>query len=96
MRMLTKPKSATGALFVVLVIVVALVAAIAVMRGGDNALAAPAYVEPVPATGEVHEYRLVAALTPGSSPMRSRRISGPTTAPHLGRRSESLMATPSE
>ncbi len=65
MRMLTKPKSATGALFVVLVIVVALVAAIAVMRGGDNALAAPAYVEPVPATGEVHEYRLVAALTPG-------------------------------
>lgn len=64
--MLARPKPATAALLTGLVVAVTLVATFALTRGSDTALAAPAYIEPVAPTGEVHEYRLVAAPTQGA------------------------------
>lgn len=63
--MLDRPKPAPVALLIGLLLAVGLVATFTLTRGSEAALAAPGYIEPVPPTGEVHEYRLVAAPTRG-------------------------------
>ena len=60
----TPTRAATAV--VALAAIVAVVTVLALVRGSDSALAAPSYLEPVTPTGEVHEYRLVAAPTSGA------------------------------